>query len=76
MFKIWFLYNTISLYIKLFSYWFIVIMMIIIIWHKVTEDEIQKLNERFSKVSDKNHEIKKSQFMEVIQHIHYFIINN
>jgi len=31
-----------------------------------TESEIQSLNEKFSKVSDKNHEIKKSQFMEIM----------
>jgi len=31
-----------------------------------SEDEIQSLYERFSKVSDKNHEIKKSQFMEIM----------
>jgi Ca2+-binding EF-hand superfamily protein len=31
-----------------------------------TEEEIQSLNEKFSKVSDENHEIKKSQFMEIM----------
>jgi len=31
-----------------------------------TEEEVHSLYEKFSKVSDKNHEIKKSQFMEIM----------